>query len=1689
MRAQSRVRYFALAAFVAAAVALTHGTGKTIPASRSFAFGDKSLGQLGTGSVSTTPAASPTPIAVLGEAQFTAIDGGSQSAIAISSKGEVYTWGFNGGSRLGYTTPGAAPQIETAPRQVPVTFGAGAVGASAGGSHMLVVLQDGRLWSWGDNSSGQLGRSGSTFPAVVPTLGNIVGASGGSNFSLAVDASGNVFSWGTGTAGQLGYSGSSATPVQVSLPVSMVAVRAGALHALALAADGHVWAWGNNNKGQTGQTAATSTSPNSVPGLADVVAIAAGANSSYALDASGRVWAWGQENELGAGGQQTAASPTPRPVLTNDAGTDVPLTGVVSIAAGYGFGLAATSDGRFAGWGNNSMGQLGLTATSGSKTTATFASALSAPIKAVAAGQSNAFALTGNPEVTGTWQAEGSVTCSATPAVEFELEGFTVGGLGNADVMLVLDESGSISATEFTQLKQFATNLVNGLTVGPDDTRVGLVMFASDSRLVLPPHDGKSQVLATINGITQANGATCIGCGLNEASTTLDAYPRSGASRFIVVVTDGQNTDSGDNSSPAAHLAAAIAAAQNDSTVIAVGIGNGVDTAELDAIASDISGQQTAFTTPDFDSLDDLIVDLAGAVAAPGATDVEVGLDLGASWMILGASSSLSGSATQILNSHQITWTLPALDAAGASLMLTLQPLAGGTQPLLVASTYDDDQKNVAVIESAAIDVTGCPATLSLAPSTSTGITGDNHTLTATLLDDFGNSVNGAGVRFDVTSGPNFGTLGAATTNSSGIATRTYSSTQTGTDVIVASLASDATFQSNAVSREWLVPNAPPVAKAGSDQTVSLHGSSQINVVLDGSGSSDDGQRQSLSYSWTSNTHVSASGKVATVSLGRGTHTFTLSVFDGEHTRTDTVTITVIDPTAPVVTAEVAGTEGHDGWYTSDVSVSWSLSDPESGIGPATGCGPIAIVNDTAGQMMTCSVFNGAGTQTATSITIKRDGTAPVLNGQRDLEVIASSANGASVPYPVPPAVDTMSGLVLPDAQCAPPSGSLFPLGVTTVSCTAVDHAGNVAIRSFAITVSDPTPPNVFAIVTGPLGAGGWYRGDVSISWNVNDPETGIAKSDHCEPVAIVTDTASAKYECTVTNGAGASRSASVQVKRDATPPSIATSPNLSRQATSVDGANVGYAAATATDASSGVDHAPSCAPPSGALFPIGTTTVTCTVADLAGNSGSASFDVIVGDSTPPVITAAVTGTLGGNGWYTSAVQIAWTVTDPQSAVTMSGCGPVTLTGDVMGLPVTCSASSAGGTSSATETVSIDRTAPVVTPPANVSVSTPNTGGMVVTYPPATAFDPASGVAGAVSCVPSSGSTFPIGPTTVNCAVADAAGNGGSASFVVAVTLSDSTAPTITPSISGTLGSNGWYRGNVTVTWSVADAQSAIGASTGCGATTIASDTPGQKLTCSATSEGGTSTQSVTIKRDATGPVLTTAGNTNVEAASPSGAVVNYAAPSAVDATSGVAGAPTCAPASGSNFPIGATTVTCTAADGAGNAGSKSFIVTVTDDGEPGRMRGEGHVIAGNDKVEFDFSVLETARGREFGRVEIRIKQGRRGRWDDDRFESRSVDDVRFSNAPEYGPGRNPKTGIDTVLFSGNGKWEGRSGYTYVVTASDRGEPGRDDTFTIVVKASNGAVVFSGGGTLMQGNVQSTRLHRPWSWWHGRDRR
>ena len=306
-------------------------------------------------------------------------------------------------------------------------------------------------------------------------------------------------------------------------------------------------------------------------------------------------------------------------------------------------------------------------------------------------------------------------------------------------------------------------------------------------------------------------------------------------------------------------------------------------------------------------------------------------------------------------------------------------------------------------------------------------------------------------------------------------------------------------------------------------------------------------------------------------------------------------------------------------------------------------------------------------------------------------------------------------------------------------------------------------------------------------------------------------------------------------------------------------------------------------------------------------------------DSTLPVIAPTIDGTLGSNGWYTSDVTVSWSVVDDQTGISdSSGCDAATITTDTTGTTLTCEATSLGGTSRESVTIKRDATAPLVTVIGVTDGATYSFGAV----PDASCItaDATSGVASSAMLSRSGG---PLGTVIATCdGAVDYAGNSGSSSVTYAAT--DSTPPTITPTVNGTLSTNGWYTSDVVVTWSVVDDESAISDADGCDTTTISEDTAGTTLTCEGTSAGGTASQSVTIKRDATKPFVMVTGFTD-------GAVytVGDSMPSVgcltIDPTSGVA---TAAELSITGGTVGDITVTCAGA--IDNAGNSSLPVSAT---------------------------------------------------------------------------------------------------------------------------------------------------------------
>ena len=382
-------------------------------------------------------------------------------------------------------------------------------------------------------------------------------------------------------------------------------------------------------------------------------------------------------------------------------------------------------------------------------------------------------------------------------------------------------------------------------------------------------------------------------------------------------------------------------------------------------------------------------------------------------------------------------------------------------------------------------------------------------------------------------------------------------------------------------------------------------------------------------------------------------------------------------------------------------------------------------------------------------------------------------------------------------------------------------------------------------------------------------------------------------------------------------------------------GADVGWTA-TANDAVDGPVPV-TCTPPQG-TFPIGTTRVTCTAADAAGNRASGSFDVTVTtqDLTPPVLSIPTGITAEATSPSGAAVTWIATATDDVDGDTPAECTPVPGVFPVGVTTVSCNAvDAAGNTATGTFDVSVvDTTAPTLTLPSEVTVAASSPTGAAVTWL-ATATDLVGGDL-PVTCDPAPGQ-FPVGTTPVSCSATDAAGNAASGTFDVTVDFVDDAPPTLGLPTGITAEATG--PDGAPVTWTATATDAIDGA-----LTPSCTPVPGTfplgttTVSCSATdAAGNTATGSFAVGVvDTTAPTLALPGDITATAPDESGAQITWTA-SATDLVDGSV-AVTCDPAPG-QFAVGVTEVPCSATDAAGNAASGTFTVTVTVDPGPAATR------------------------------------------------------------------------------------------------------------------------------------------------------
>ncbi len=556
------------------------------------------------------------------------------------------------------------------------------------------------------------------------------------------------------------------------------------------------------------------------------------------------------------------------------------------------------------------------------------------------------------------------------------------------------------------------------------------------------------------------------------------------------------------------------------------------------------------------------------------------------------------------------------------------------------------------------------------------------------------------------------------------------------------------------------------------------------------------------------------------------------------------------DATPPVIQPNVAGNVGTNGWYVSDVQISWTVTDGESAISSSSGCDSSSVTSDTGGVTFTCTATSAGGTSTK-SVSIKRDTAPPTLSfGSVTPAPAANGWYGEDVSIPFT-ASDAMSG-VYSTSTGSPLTFDFSREGAgLTQQVMVTDMAGNIAFFTSPPVNIDRTAPVVHPSISGTLGNSDWYRSDVVVSWNVDD-SASLLSSDGCATTTISQDTQGTTLTCTATSPGG-TNTQSVTIKRDATPPTLTFGEALPAADAKGWRAAPVAVAFEASDATSGIasSSTPSPLPIAGTGAGI---TAQVTVTDVAGNSATFTSPAYNIDASPPTVTHSVTGTPGNNGWYRGDVRVTWQVSEPDSEVHTDGCDETLVSTDTTGVTYTCTASSNGGVARDSVTIRRD-TAPPELSFGDVSPA-PYANGFIgsVASIPFTTSDATSGVASTSGSSPLVFNEEGAG-LTKQVTVSDQAGN--SATFTTRQLNIDLTPPVIDLSVVGTVGNNGWYTSDVQVTWTIDDLARGSVISIGCPAsTTINADTAGTTIHCDVTSNGGTTSRSVTIKRDATPPVL-----------------------------------------------------------------------------------------------------------------------------------------------------------------------------------------------------------------------------------------
>jgi hypothetical protein len=357
---------------------------------------------------------------------------------------------------------------------------------------------------------------------------------------------------------------------------------------------------------------------------------------------------------------------------------------------------------------------------------------------------------------------------------------------------------------------------------------------------------------------------------------------------------------------------------------------------------------------------------------------------------------------------------------------------------------------------------------------------------------------------------------------------------------------------------------------------------------------------------------------------------------------TASATFSIIDPSAPTIgkTLNPTAPDGDNGWYKSNVSLGWTVSESESPNSlQKTGCVDQNITADQAATTYSCSATSAGGSAEEQSVVIKRDGTAPSVSYT---SAAGTTGNNGWYTSPVTATftgTDATSGPATA-TQTATSSGDGAAVAVSSPAFSDVagnTRAAGAASESFKIDTVAPTVS--YTSASGTTGTNGWYTSPVTATFTGTDATSGPATATQTatssgDGAAVAVSSPAFSDVAGNTRAAGA---ASESFQIDTVAPSV--SANQSNTTWS-NAASVTSGFFTASDATSGIADADksftltASAESTKNENGVVPTTVTRDVTDAAGHTTTRSFTALIDRGAPTV--SLVGGPANGATLYTT---------------------------------------------------------------------------------------------------------------------------------------------------------------------------------------------------------------------------------------------------------------------------------------------------------------------------------------------------------------------------------------------------------------------------------------------------------------------